>query len=240
MPPVIIAAAVVGAAAVGAAAISSSGAESAAETMAESTMYASQQEAEAAAKAEAGLAPWREAGERGLATYEQMLKAGPGEYERSDYYNYLLESGTAAIEKSAAAAGKQLSGGELQTLTQYGQQLGSADYQTWLNNWYKSLEPWQNLSAQGLGAAGTTAQTQLQSGQTQANLTQQGGAIRGAAILGEANTQANALSSVSNSLQNYLTLNALLKTPSTTPTFQFGTGLPAVENRAVFTGLPTY
>jgi hypothetical protein len=110
----------------------------------------------------ADLAPWRARGKAGLNALWKLIKAGPGEYQKSPYYDWLQQQGTQALERGAAARGGQFSGAEQKALTQYGQNLASTDYDNWLNRWYKSLTPYQNMSSMGLQAAGASAGQSLQ------------------------------------------------------------------------------
>jgi hypothetical protein len=108
------------------------------------------------------LAPWRNRGGKAQNALWKMIKAGPGEYQKSPYYDWMQQQGTQALERGAAAKGSQFSGAEQKALTQYGQNLASTDYDNWLNRWYKSLTPYQSMSSMGLQAAGTSAGQALQ------------------------------------------------------------------------------
>lgn len=55
-------------------------------------------------------------------------------YRNSDGYNFLLDSGSKAITNNAAAHGLLNSGSTLKALTQYGQNLGSTQLQSYLGN----------------------------------------------------------------------------------------------------------
>ena len=161
------------------------------------------------------MAPWMEAGEEALGTLRAKVGAGPGEYEKSPYYNFLLEEGVKARERGAAAKGMLESGAEQKGLTEWGQKLASTDYQTWLNDWYKSLTPLQSLA--GLGqttAQQTSALGTQQAGQIGQNILA-GGQARAAGQLGQANTWANALGWGGQQLGNYAMYNALNR-----PTYQ--------------------
>jgi hypothetical protein len=104
------------------------------------------------------VAPWREAGMRALPQLEQLIRQGPGQpfqgpaaldprrfaFDARPYqftppspeslandpgYQFRLRSGQQALEGSAAAKGGLLSGGAMRGLTEFGQQLGSQEYQ---------------------------------------------------------------------------------------------------------------
>jgi hypothetical protein len=67
-------------------------------------------------------------------------------YQTSPGYNFQLQQGTQALDRSAAGAGLFGSGNAATALTQYGQGLANQDY----GNWLARL---QGLGAQGLTAA---------------------------------------------------------------------------------------
>ena len=154
----------------------------------------------------ADLAPWREAGAWALGEVQGMLEAGPGEYTESPYYNFLLEQGTRGLERGAAARGGQLSGAENQALIGYGQNLASTDYQNWLNNWYRSMDPYMNLAGYGQGAAGTGAQ----SGTGIANALLAQGQAQAAGELGTTAPWTNMLNWGGNQLLNYYMMSQMM------------------------------
>ena len=184
---------------------------------------------------EADLAPWREAGVKGLATYEKMVEAGPGEFETSPGYQFRLGEGLKAIEQSAAARGKQLSGQTSKALTEYAQGVATGEYDSFLQRYYQSLLPYQDLSAQGLGAAARTGQIGqstaqgiagiqtgtasniasglLTSAANQGQYTMAGGAGQANAMLQAGQARAsgyiNQANTVTSALQNALSLYAL-------------------------------
>ena len=102
------------------------------------------------------LMPWLKAGGTALNQLTQKIEAGPGEYEKSPYYDFLMEQGTQALERGAAAKGGVLGGAQQKALTKFGQGIASTDYNTWLANWYNSLTPLQSLAG-----VGQTTGTQL-------------------------------------------------------------------------------
>lgn len=112
------------------------------------------------------LAPWRGAGGAGvnqiagilgLPGYSPVdptstLQATPG-------YQWGLSQGTQALDRSAAARGQALSGPQRNAIQQFGQNYA---LQT---AWQPYMSALQNLSGQGMGAAGQTANMGLQTGQ---------------------------------------------------------------------------
>ncbi len=219
---VVVGAGVAAAGAIGGGLIASKGAKSAAQTQAEAAREAGDVTLEQYYQNREDLAPWREAGAEAVNKLAELTKVGPGEYEKSPYYNFLMEEGTTALERGAAARGKQFSGEEAKALTQYGKNLASTDYDTWLNNWYKSLTPWQSLAGVGETAAAQTAQA---GGQAATNISQTimaGGQAKAAGQLGAANALSQPIQWGSNQLLNYALLNQMGMFNKTPTPYQYG------------------
>lgn len=149
----------------------------------------------------ADLAPWREAGVNALAQLVSKVGAGPGEFTTSPGYQFRLSEGQKAVERSAAAKGKQLSGATMKALDRYSQDYATSDYDNFLRRYYESLNPLQSLAGVGqtavtnTAAMGTNAATQNAQNILTAGNAQAGGVIN----------QANALTGAVNSgLNNYL------------------------------------
>lgn len=149
----------------------------------------------------ADLAPWREAGVNALAQLVSKVGAGPGEFTISPGYQFRLSEGQKAVERSAAAKGKQLSGATMKALDRYSQDYATSDYDNFLRRYYESLNPLQSLAGVGqtavtnTAAMGTNAATQNAQNILTAGNAQAGGVIN----------QANALTGAVNSgLNNYL------------------------------------
>ena len=87
----------------------------------------------------ANQAPYTALGSTSAAGLQSLLSKGftaptLAEAEATPGYQFNLESGTNALEKGAAARGNLLSGTEGTALQQYGQQLGTTNYQQTYNN----------------------------------------------------------------------------------------------------------
>ncbi len=130
------------------------------------------------------LSPYLAAGQQGL----QQLTAdtGPGgsltqqftaptaaEAAQTPGYQFTLDQGTQAINRSAAATG--LSGGTLKALTQYGQGLASTTYQQSYNNSLNSFNTNRAATMQNLSAL--LGQGQFGTSQAQSAMQNTGGAI---------------------------------------------------------------
>lgn len=123
----------------------------------------------------ADMAPWRVAGEKALGTLEGMVEAGPGDYTESPGYQFRLDEGRKQIQQGR---GNIRSGATEKALQRYSQDYATGDYQNFLNRYYQSLTPFQNLSGTGQQSAAGQAQVAQQTGQTVGNLQQQAGAAK--------------------------------------------------------------
>lgn len=135
-------------------------------------------------------APYREAGERGLAQYEAYTQ-DPGAMYEDPAYQALLAQGTQAIEGSAAARGTQLSGRTLAGL----QEMGQATASQYRSQIMGELANLANIGSTAIGQAyGIGGQQMAQTGQVYgnlANLAQQTGQIQAGAHIGQAGALAN-------------------------------------------------
>jgi hypothetical protein len=130
----------------------------AAKTQAEAADQATELQREMYYQTREDVAPWREAGQWALPRLQQLIRHGPGapfeapagldprQYQfdarrfqftpptpaslaNDPGYQFRLQTGQRALEGSAAARGGLLSGGAARGLTEFGQQLGSQEYQ---------------------------------------------------------------------------------------------------------------
>lgn len=156
----------------------------------------------------ANLAPWVETGQNALSDYYSKLQAGPGQFQESPQYQFNLEQGEQAINRSAAGRNNAMNPATTKALMKYGSGLASGEYQNWLSNYYTNLNQYANLSGQGLNAS---AQQPLYSGNAQIAA----GQMTGNANIGLVNSASNLASSIvdNSTAQNYL--NALLGNRST-------------------------
>lgn len=178
MPGLAIAA-IAAAAVVGGSVISSKASGKAAETQASAAESASERAAQTSLQAtresiaaqekmyEQGrqdLAPWREAGARGLTDLEALMKQGPGEFTKDPGYEFTLSEGTKAIERAASAGGRLASGRTIKESIGYAEGLASTEYDKFLARYYAKLNPYQTMAGLGQTTAATTAQAGTQTG----------------------------------------------------------------------------
>jgi len=170
----------------------------------------------------ADIAPWRTAGEMGLAQYAAGIAPG-GELARPftmrDYqadpgYGFRLSEGMKALERSAAAKGGLLSGATIKGAQRFGQDLASQEYQNAYNRYVQNQQTQRNALA-NLAGIGQTASQQLQRAGEQyaqpASELQQGiGNVRASGYVQGANAMAGGLTGAINAYQNQQLLNSLL------------------------------
>lgn len=168
----------------------------------------------------ANYQPYMDAGKSALGSYQNLAAGLPGQfdpilgqmgntigqltssnlndYQQSPGYDFRMQQGIKAIQNSAAANGTLNSGATLKALTQYGQDYGTNDYQTYLGNLQNQfsaegnylnstinsanaeMNPYgtlmnqganmtQNLGQLGYNTANQAAAYQAAAGQTEAN-----------------------------------------------------------------------
>jgi hypothetical protein len=88
---------------------------------------------------QANEAPYQALGSTSAAALQKQLQTGfsaptLADAQNNPGYQFALQSGTTALDKSASATGNLLSGSEGTALQQYGQQLGTQNYQQVYNN----------------------------------------------------------------------------------------------------------
>ena len=203
-------AAILGAAVIGAGAglyassISSSAQSDAAQAAAETTQNATDASVAESQRqydlSRADLAPWVTAGTNALADLTAAMAAGPGDYEESEGYQYRLDEGNKAIERSAAAKGSSLSGATLKALTEYGQDYATNDYDNFLSRYYNSLTPLQSLAGVGQTSASQTASLGSSTASSIADTTMTGASAVSNALLSEGTAEATGITNAANSI----------------------------------------
>ena len=131
---------------VAASSIQAGAARDAAETQAQGSDAAIALQREMWETARQDIAPWRQAGIRGLRQYERLAMRGPerrmplhprgyrfrppteADMMQDPGYQFRLSEGQRALERSASARGGLLSGGTLRGLEQYAQGVASQEY----------------------------------------------------------------------------------------------------------------
>lgn len=153
----------------GSALIGSSGARSAANTAAAAANRAGDVQLQMFQQNREDLAPYREAGLRGLANYEAAV--GPA-FTASPGYEFARGEGIRAIDQGASARGMLNSGARLRELTRYGTGVANQEYGNYVNRLAALAGIGQTATSQtgalGANAAQGMANTLMQGGQAQA------------------------------------------------------------------------
>lgn len=191
---------------VGGALISSNAAKQAANTQAGAANNVEAESAREYDQTRADNAPWRAAGQTALGQLG-ALTANGGDLNRqftmNDFmnndagYDFRMQQGQQAIERSAAARGGVLGGGTLKALANYGQDYASNEYQNAFSRWNTQNNQQYNRLA-GIAGVGQTANAaDQQAGQNSL-------AVTSNAQMGAANASAAAGIAGANQLSNAL------------------------------------
>lgn len=257
--------------AIGGSAIASHAAGKAADTQSQAAMSAAQLQKQSADEAlsfqkqqysdqQANLKPWLQAGQGALSQLSGLMQPGgdltkqfqapTGVTEQNDPgFQFRLQQGQQALERSAASRGGLLSGGTAKSLDAYSQGQASQEYGNVYNRAFNEFQTNQanqyNRLAGIAGTGQTAANTLGQSGQAASNnisnllLTsgqQQGNAVQNAAAARSSGyiNGANALNSGISGATNGITQAVLLRN-------LFGAGVPGNSapkvNYGAYTGL---
>lgn len=146
----------------------------------------------------------------------EQFQADPG-------YAFRLKEGLGALDRSAVARGGLLSGNQLRGVTQFGQELGSQEYQNAFNRYQAErasrLNPLQSLMGAGQSSANYLSGAAGQFGQNQAAGQAALGNIRASGYTGAANALTGALGQGLNYYQNQQIMNKYGPQPSVEPLY---------------------
>lgn len=102
-------------------------------------------------------APYRRAGKRSVSELEKMLLDGDySGFEASPGYQFRLDEGTKALNRSAASQGLLNSGPQMKALTRYGQDYASNEFNNYTNQ-LANLAGLGQTATQATGSAGMSA-----------------------------------------------------------------------------------
>lgn len=128
-------------------------------------------------------------------------------YQADPGYAFRLQEGLKALDRTAAARGGLLGGNQLRGAVEYGQNLGSQEYQNAFNRYYAEranlLNPLQSLAGQAQSSANTLTGAAGQYGQNLAEQAVNTGNIRASSYMGGANAINQALSGAGNAAMGY-------------------------------------
>ena len=137
---------------------------------------------------------------------------GMQDFTQDPGYQFRLDEGQKAIERSAAARGGLQSGAALKAAARYGQDMGSQEYQNAFNRYQTNrtnqLNPLFGLMNTGIGAANNLTNAAGAQGQNQANEINNRGYYAGTAAAQSANAFGNAFSNIGSSIGSALARNS--------------------------------
>ena len=160
-------------------------------------------------------APWRIAGEKALRTIQDMpefqFNAQSFEQMRDPSYEFRQQEGINALDRSAAARGRVLSGAQDRAVTRYGSELASQEYGNAFNRamatYQQQLGRQQSLAGIGQQATNVISQAVQQAAWQQANIAMQQGQA-------QANMYTGVAQSVNQGIGNYLLYSQSQPTPT--------------------------
>jgi hypothetical protein len=182
----------------------------AAHEQAEAARYAADLQKQMYDQQRSDTQPWREAGGKALSDlanpdFQRDFQAS--DMQTDPGYQFRMQEGQKALERSAAAKGGLQSGGTLKSVAQYGQDMASNEFQNAYSRFNSDRDRrFNRLSS--IAGVGQTANTQMgQAGQNYANaagnISMSNANAQGAATIGQANAWANGLNNIGQAAQTY-------------------------------------
>lgn len=128
-------------------------------------------------------------------------------YQADPGYAFRLSEGLKALDRTAAARGGLLSGNQLRGAVEFGQNLGTQEYQNAFNRYYteraNQLNPLQSLMGTGQTSANTLTNAAGNFGNAMAEQAINAGNARASGYVGQANAWNQALGGVGNAAMGY-------------------------------------
>lgn len=232
-----IATAIVGSAVIGGV-VASNSAKKAANAQRDAANLASQTELEQYYQNREDMQPWREAGQGALKQLTEGTVAGGdfnrdftlADFTRDPGYDFRLNEGTRALERSAAARGGALSGGALRGISRYGQDYASGEYQNAYNRFNNDRTQRFNRLASLAGVGQTATRDVAQQGaQVAANVGNNiigAGNAQASSYVGQGNAWSGAAQTLGNFAMNKYFMSQMpggTTTMPTTPSYGGGT-----------------
>lgn len=211
-------------------AMASSGAQGAAQTQSDAANRSADLQKQMFDQQMALQEPYRQAGLTGQNRLMELMglggntgAVGYGKYSRDfgmqDFqqdpgYAFRLSEGLKGLDRQAAARGGLISGGALKAATQYGQDMGSQEYQNAFNRYQTNrtnqLQPLGNLMASGQSAASNQGSAAGAYGSAGGNAIMQAGQSTAAGQLGVGNTMSNALNAGASAYGNQQNFSSMM------------------------------
>lgn len=197
---------------VGGAIISSNGAKDAANTQAQAAGQAAQLQYDEYLRQRGAQQPWIDAGVSALPKLQDMASQAP-QFTAQDFqnnkdpgYDFDLQQGQQALERSAAARGGLQTGGTLKDLTSYAQGMASNEYQNAYNRYMNNQSTQFNRLASVAGIGQTATGALGQAGANMANgignIAMSNANAQGAASMAQGNIWGSTLGSLGSSGAN--------------------------------------
>lgn len=172
--------------------------------------------------------PWRVAGGQAVGRMSELANMPSGidmsNWQQDPGYQFRMQQGQEAINRSASAGGRYQSGGTLKALTAYGQGMGAQEYQNVYNRkaqerstQYNQLASLAGLGQTSVGQTGQLgAQNAMQAGQNMMGAAN----AQAAGTVGSANAWSGALNTGLNNWATYQGMNASSPTMTTANAYQ--------------------
>lgn len=215
------------------AAISSGATNNAAQTQSQAAQQANALQQSEFNTEQANEQPWLQAGQTALSemqnpSFQQPFTAA--DFQEDPGYQFQLQQGQQALQRSAAAQGGLMGGGTMKALANYSQGMANSDYQQAYSNYMNNQNTAFNRLASIAGTGQTATAGVNQAGQTAAgNIganTMGAANATGAASIAGANAWSGALGSTGNSINNGLLngqiLSRLGQQPTPAPVSTYG------------------
>jgi len=182
-------------------------AQAAAQSSASATVYSIDQQREMYEQTRTDQEPWRLAGERGLerieATPDFEFTAESFMEMKDPSYEWRVDQGVKAMDASAASRGNMFSGAAAKALTEYGQNMGSQEYQNAYNRaadtYDRNMNTQKGLAGIGQQATNMVGQAGMQSAGAIGRTSMAGAAQQGNYLMAAGQAQANMYSGIAQS-----------------------------------------
>lgn len=212
-------AAVGGLASLGGAAIQAGATKDAAQMQADAANNATNAQLQMFNTVQQNQKPWLQAGQQALGQMQDpyfQKTFGASDFQQDPGYQFRLQQGLDALQRSAAARGGLQSGGTMRALNDYAQGSASQEYQNAYNRFTNDQTNRFNRLA-SLAGVGQTANSELNQAGMQtagniANIGMSNANAQGAAAIAQGNAWGGALSSIGNgAANNWMTYSMMKK-----------------------------
>lgn len=228
-----VAAAIVGGAVIGGV-VAGNASKSAAQTQADAANNATNTQLSMFNTQQANAQPWMTSGSSALSTLNADMpdltrKMTMADFQQDPGYQFDLQQGQNAMQRSAAAKGMLNSMGTQQNLNNYSMGMASNEYGNAYNRFVGSQTQRYNmlsgLSQQGLQATGLTNAAAANAGNNISNNQIAAGNASAAGQIGTANAITGTIGNATNGLMNYNMMNTLMANPNTSTRLNFMSGV---------------